>query len=69
MTLPRCRFVIALGLLAGLGACAAPAPPPQVVYLTQPTYCYISLADRECYRAPVPGQGYRLAGTRPTEPR
>lgn len=67
---PIPRFLIAAGLVAGLGACASPPPPVRIVaYTPISSYCYVSLADRSCYRDPVPGQDYRLAGTRPTEPR
>ena len=68
---PISRFLIVAGLVSGLGACESPGPPPVriVAYTPVSTYCYVSLANRECYRDPVAGQDYRLAGTRPTEPR
>lgn len=50
-------------LVLGLAACASGPPPP---YLAQTSYCYVSLADVECYRAALPGESYRLVGTRPT---
>lgn len=54
-------------LVLGLAACASePAPPPAPVFTAETSYCYVSLADVECYRTALPGESYRLVGTRPT---
>jgi hypothetical protein len=57
-----------------LGACTPPWPEADHftkgrAFQAAETNCYVSLADRECYREPIPGQRYRRAGLRVTEPR
>lgn len=68
--LPILLLFLACGLAAaGLGGCAAPLPEARPAPAAPQAWCYVSLAARECYAHPVPGQGYRLAGSRATEPR
>lgn len=49
----------------GLAACAS--EEPRAAHVQETSYCYVSLADVECYRYPVPGQYYRLVGNQPVQ--
>lgn len=53
-----------------LAGCARPWPDGAAV-ADRPVvaHCYITLAEKECYEAPQPGQEYRLIRTRVTLPR
>lgn len=55
--MPSMKRIWGLAVLAILGGCAASEPPSDVVWLAEPgaVYCYRTLADPDCYGAPVPG--------------
>lgn len=63
-------IVVLAGASLVVAGCARPWPEGTEV-ADQPVvaYCYITLADVECFAAPQPGQEYRLMGKRATSPR
>ena len=63
-------FVVLVGASLVVAGCARPWPEGTPV-ADQPVvaHCYITLAEKECFAAPQPGQEYRLIGARVTLPR
>lgn len=68
MTARRAAQAVAVTLLAALAACARPTEseirtagyaPRDIVAAAPAAHCYTTLAEKECFAAPVPGQGYR----------
>ncbi len=65
------KWIVVLAVASSvLAACARPWPEgTEVAQEPVVAYCYITLAEVECFAAPQPGQEYRLMGTRVTSPR
>ncbi len=63
-------IVVLAGASLVVAGCARPWPEAAPV-ADQPVvaHCYITLAEKECYQTPQPGQEYRLIRTRVTLPR
>jgi hypothetical protein len=68
VTARRAAPAIAIAVLAALAACARPTEseirtagqaPRDIVAAAPAVHCYTTLAEKECFTAPVPGQGYR----------
>jgi hypothetical protein len=57
-----------LGIPAVLAGCAA-APPPEPLYAWDAqvggVWCYHTIADPDCYPAPLPDEAARLIGSGP----
>jgi hypothetical protein len=57
-----------LGVPAVLAACAA-EPPPEPLYFWEGqvggVWCYHTIADPDCYPAPLPDQAHRLIASTP----
>lgn len=51
---------LAIGLLAACGGEPTWPGPPN--YQPDVAYCYVTLADVDCFANPQPGQAYRLVG-------
>ncbi|MFN4283904.1 MAG: hypothetical protein ACK4NA_14805 [Alphaproteobacteria bacterium] len=54
------KFAFLAASLTALAACAEPQPwPGSAAFQPDLAYCYVTLANVDCYANPQPRQGYR----------